>query len=112
VTQLRRLGAIHACSVSGSALTDLKTEGQMGTWLLLLSCLGDAAACNAALPWKEIRFGSQARCMVEGDSIVKRIGRTNLDDNIVITYSCRPYTEKDAENDAAKARHDGDGDDK
>jgi hypothetical protein len=73
----------------------------MGTWLLILSCLGDPAACNAALPWKEVRFGNQARCMVEGDSIVKRTARTNLDDSIVITYACRPYTEEDAKKNAA-----------
>jgi hypothetical protein len=69
----------------------------MGTWLLLLSCLGDATACNAVIgPWKEARFGNQARCMVQGDSIVRTTARTNIDDNIVITYSCRPYTEEDA----------------
>jgi hypothetical protein len=82
----------------------------MGTWLLILSCLGGAAACDSALPWKEARFGNQARCMVEGDSIVKRTARTNLDDNIVITYSCRPYTEEDAQKEAGKAKDDdGDG---
>ena len=80
----------------------------MGTWLLILSCLGGPVACDAALPWKEARFGNQARCMVEGDSIVKRIERTNLDDNIVITYSCRPYTAEDAKKDAAKAAADDD----
>jgi hypothetical protein len=75
----------------------------MGTWLLILSCLGDATACNAALPFKEIRFGNQARCMVEGESIVKRIARANLQDNIDITYLCRPYTENDAKEQARKA---------
>lgn len=80
----------------------------MGTWLLMLSCLGDPAACNAALPWKEARFGNQTRCMVEGDSIVKRTARANIDDNIVITYSCRPYTEEDAKTAAAKAKDDDD----
>ena len=72
----------------------------MGTWLLILTCLGDAAACNTALPWKVVRFGSQERCVVEGNSIVTRTARTNLDSNIVITYSCRPYTEDDAEEQA------------
>jgi hypothetical protein len=67
----------------------------MGTWLLILSCLGDPAVCNKALPWKEIRFGSQARCKVEGDGIIARNARTNPDDKIVITYSCRPFTEDD-----------------
>jgi hypothetical protein len=80
----------------------------MGTWLLMLSCLGDPAACDRAVPWKEIRFGSQKRCMVEGDSIVARNARTNLDDNIVITYSCRPFTEEDAKR-ADKTDKDGDG---
>jgi hypothetical protein len=80
----------------------------MGTWLLILSCLGDTAACNAALPWKEGRFGNQARCMVEGNSIVQRTARTNIDDNIVITYSCRPYTEEDAKNNAGTTRDDDD----
>jgi hypothetical protein len=68
----------------------------MGTWLLILSCLGDPAACDRAVPWKEARFGSEKRCMVEGESIVARVQRTNIDDNVVITYSCRPYTEEDA----------------
>lgn len=81
----------------------------MGTWLLILSCVGDPAACNAALPHREVRFGNQARCMVEGESIIKRVERTNIDDNIVITYSCRPYTEEDARKSAGKARDDDDG---
>ena len=69
----------------------------MGMWLLMLSCLGDPAMCNRALgPWNEARFGSEARCMVEGESIVARNARTNLDGNIVIMYSCRPFTEEDA----------------
>ncbi len=34
--------------------------------------------------------------MVQGESIVKTAARTNSNDNIVITYSCRPYTEEDA----------------
>jgi hypothetical protein len=80
----------------------------MGTWLLILSCLGDPAACSAALPWRESRFGNQARCMVEGESITARIARTNLDDNIIITYSCRPYTEEDVKKDAAKSKDDDD----
>jgi hypothetical protein len=72
----------------------------MEMYLLILSCLGDATACNTALPWQAARFGSQARCMVEGESIVTRaysssIARTNLD-GLVITYLCRPYTEDDA----------------
>jgi hypothetical protein len=57
-------------------------------------------------PWREIRFGSEKRCMVEGESIVARVARTNIDDNIVIKYSCRPYTEEDAKKDADKARDD------
>jgi hypothetical protein len=77
----------------------------MGTWLLLLVCTGDPVACNAILAvWKDARFGSEARCMVQGDTIVKTTARTNLDDNIVISYSCRPYTEEDAK----KARDDDD----
>lgn len=69
----------------------------MGTWLLMLSCSGEPMACGAVLrPWNEARFGSEARCMVQGESIVKTAARTNSNDNIVITYSCRPYTEEDA----------------
>jgi hypothetical protein len=83
----------------------------MGTWLLILSCLGDPSACNKALPFKEIRFGSEARCKVEVDSIVARNERTNLDDNIVISYSCRRFTEEDAKR-ADKADKDGDDDGK
>jgi hypothetical protein len=41
--------------------------------------------------------------MVQGESIVQTTARTNLDDNIVITYSCRRYTEADAEEDARKS---------
>jgi len=79
----------------------------MGTWLLMLSCLGDPVACNRALgPWNGARFGSEVRCMVEGDSIVKTTARTNTDDNIVIAYSCRAYTEGDAKKDAEKIRDD------
>jgi hypothetical protein len=52
--------------------------------------------------WQEARFGSEIRCMVEGESIVKTAARTNVDDNMVITYSCRRYTEEDAETDAEK----------
>jgi hypothetical protein len=75
----------------------------MGMWLLMLACSGDSMACNAVLmPWQEARFGSEIRCMVEGESIVKTAARTNLDDNMVITYSCRRYTEQDAENEAEK----------
>ncbi len=75
----------------------------MGTWLLMLACSGDPAACRAVLgPWKEARFGSEARCTVQGESIVKTTARINIDDNIVITYSCRPYTEEDAKEDAKK----------
>ena len=75
----------------------------MGTWLLILACNGDPRTCNTVLgPWQEARFGSEARCMVQGDSIVKTAPRTNIDDNIVITYSCRPYTEEDAKKDAKK----------
>jgi hypothetical protein len=79
------------------AATSLKLEGiRMGMWLLMLSCLGDPAACNRALgPSNEARFGSEARCMVEGESIVKSNARTNPGDNIVITYSCRPFAEED-----------------
>jgi hypothetical protein len=40
--------------------------------------------------------------MVQGESIVKTVARTNVDDNMVITYSCRHYTEEDAEKDAEK----------
>ena len=84
----------------------------MGTWLAILSCLGDLVACNGALgPWKEIRFGSETRCLVEGESIVARVARTNIDNNIVVKYSCRPYTEEDAKKDAGKARDDNDKDD-
>ena len=69
----------------------------MGTWLLILSCSGNPIACNAVLgPSKEARFGSETRCLVEGESIVKTTARTNRNDNIDITYSCRPYTEEDA----------------
>jgi len=82
----------------------------MGMWLLLLSCLGDDAACNTALPWKTLILGSQARCMVEGESIVTRIARTNLDSNLAIKYSCRPYTEEDAKEQAKEAEdRDADG---
>ena len=80
----------------------------MGMWLLILSCLGDAGACDRAVPWKELRLGSQARCMVEGESIVTRIARTNLDDNIVITYLCRPFTEEDTKKGAGKIKDDDD----
>ena len=85
----------------------------MGMWVLTLSCLGDPAACNVALgPWKELLLGSETRCMVEGESIVTRGARINIDNNIVIKYSCRPYTEEDAKKDAGKARDDDDKDDK
>ncbi len=81
----------------------------MGTWLLVLSCLGDPLACDMALgPWKEIRFGSEKRCVVEGESIVARVTRTNIDDSIVIKYSCRPYTEEDAKKDAGQPHDDKD----
>jgi hypothetical protein len=40
--------------------------------------------------------------MVQGESIVKTAARTNVDDNMTITYSCRRYTEEDAEKDAEK----------
>ncbi len=84
----------------------------MGTWLLILSCLGDPAACNKAVPFSEIRFGSEARCKVEGDSVVARNARTNLDDNIIISFSCRRFTEEDAKRaDKAKDK-DGDNDGK
>jgi hypothetical protein len=77
----------------------------MGTWLLMLSCLGDTAACNAVTgPWKEARFGNEKRCMVQGESIVNETARTNIDSNIIITYSCRPYTEEDAKEGAKKAK--------
>jgi hypothetical protein len=77
----------------------------MGTWLLILSCLGDPGACSSALgPWNGARFGSEVRCTVEGEGIIKTTARRNADDNIVITYSCRPYTEEDAKKDAQKAR--------
>ncbi len=49
--------------------------------------------------------------MVEGESIVARVARTNIEDNIVIKYSCRPYTEEDAKKNAGKARDDDDKDD-
>src|SRR5215510_9797582 len=76
----------------------------MGTWLLMLTCSGDPMACNTVLgPWQEVRFGNEARCMVQGESIVKTAARTNVNDNIVITYSCRPYTEEDAKRAAKKA---------
>ena len=85
----------------------------MGMWVLTLSCLGDPAACNVALaPWKELLLGSETRCMVEGESIVARVARTKIDNNIVVEYSCRPYTEEDAKKDAGKARDDDDKDDK
>ena len=75
----------------------------MGTWVLMLACSGNSMACNAVLmPWQEAKFGSKIRCMVEGESIVKTAARTNVDDNMVITYSCRRYTEEDAETDAEK----------
>ncbi len=75
----------------------------MGMWLLLLACSGDSRACNAVLrPWQEAKFGSEIRCMVQGERIVKTAERTNLDDNMVVTYSCRHYTEQDAKNDAEK----------
>jgi len=81
-------------------------------WVLTLSCLGDPAACNLALgPWKELLLGSETRCMVEGESIVTRGARINIDNNIVIKYSCRPYTEEDAKKDAGKARDDDEKDD-
>ena len=80
----------------------------MGTWLLILSCSGDPMACIAVLgPWKEARFGSQARCLVQGESIVQTAARTNSNDNIEITYSCRPYTEEDAKK-AGKAKDEDD----
>jgi hypothetical protein len=41
--------------------------------------------------------------MVQGDSIVKTAARTNVGDDIVITYSCRPYTEEDAKKEDKKA---------
>jgi hypothetical protein len=85
----------------------------MGMWLLTVSCLGDPAACNVALgPWKELLLGNETRCMVEGESIVARNARINIDNNIVIKYSCRPYTEEDAKKDAGKARDEDDKDDK
>jgi len=75
----------------------------MGTWLLMLACSGDPMACDTILgPWREVRLGSEARCMVQGESIVKSAARTNVSDNI-ITYSCRPYTEEDAKKAAKKA---------
>jgi len=75
----------------------------MGMWLLMLACSGDSTACNAVLrPWQETRFGSETRCMVQGESIAKTAARTNVDDNMVITYSCRRYTEEDAEKDTEK----------
>ena len=76
----------------------------MGTWLLMLACSGDPMSCNTVLGlWQEVRFGSEARCMVEGDSIVSGAARTNIGDKIVITYSFRPYTEEDAKKDAKRA---------
>ena len=75
----------------------------MGTWLLMLACSGDPMACDTALgPWREVRLGSEARCMVQGESIVRTVARTNVNDSI-ITYSCRPYTEEDAKKAAKKA---------
>ena len=75
----------------------------MGMWLLMLACNGDSSACNAVLrPWQEAKFGSEIRCMVQGESIVKTAARTNVDDNMVITYSCRRYTEEDAKTDAER----------
>jgi hypothetical protein len=69
----------------------------MGTWLLMLACSGDPRACNTVLgSSQEIRLGSELRCMAEGDSIVRFAARTNIRDKVVITYSCRPYTEEDA----------------
>jgi hypothetical protein len=80
---------------------------RMGVWLLMLSCLGDPAACHRVLgPWNEARFGSEARCMVEGESIVKSNARTNPGDNIAIRYSCRPFTEEDAKKAAQKHKDD------
>jgi hypothetical protein len=88
-----------------SFVDDLEIGGvRMGTWLLLLACSGDPTACNTVLgPSQEIRFGSEVRCMVEGDSIVRGAARTNIGDKVVITYSCRPYTEEDALRAAKKA---------
>jgi hypothetical protein len=40
--------------------------------------------------------------MVHGESIVKTAARTNVDDNMVITYLCRRYTEEDAKKDTEK----------
>jgi hypothetical protein len=40
--------------------------------------------------------------MVQGESIVKTTARTNVNDNMVITYSCRRYTEEDAKRDAER----------
>jgi hypothetical protein len=75
----------------------------MGMWLLMLVCSGDSTACNAVLrPWQEARLGSEIRCMVQGESIVKTAARTNVDDNMVITYLCRRYTEEDAKKDTEK----------
>ena len=94
--------------VLGPAERGLNLEGvSMGMWVLMLSCLGDPTACNRAVGLlNEARFGNEARCMVEGASIVKTIARTNIDDNIVITYSCRPFTEEDFKKAAAKAKDD------
>jgi hypothetical protein len=75
----------------------------MGMWLLMLACNGDPVACNTVVgPWQEARFGSEIRCMVQGDSIVKTTARTNIDRDIAITYSCRRYTEDDAKKDAER----------
>jgi hypothetical protein len=37
-----------------------------------------------------------------GGSIIKTAARTNVDDNMIITYSCRRYTEEDTKKDAEK----------
>jgi hypothetical protein len=45
----------------------------MGTWLLMLACSGDPMSCNTVLGlWQEVRFGSEARCMVEGGQYRQR----------------------------------------
>jgi hypothetical protein len=92
VTHRSWLLQVSKCSMEGP-----KTRGiKMGTWVLVLSCSGDPTVCNTVLgPWKDARFGSEIRCMVQGDSIVKTAARTDNDNNMVITYSCRPYTSED-----------------